>query len=324
MDEYLDCLDEGRGFPAFEWKSPAEVMMAGLRLVYSEKRIFNVRGPVLASKTNEQRFKDHYGANPVVVAHIWGDLQTTNIPKARIKWLKFDMFLMALNFNYRYHRESEREAQFDRSPKTLRKWTWYYLIKVQLLQKQKIVFPEPESFGNTDIIMSVDGVHSLFHEIAHHELSQNREYYSHKLNHAGLCYELGIHLYEPKLIWINGSFAAGPNDKSNFIREHGLRDKLASIGKKALGDKGYTGYSDQCSTFNAFDHPAVKAFKSRAQMRHEQFNGMLKEFSSLVDLFRHEQDKFEVCFESACVICQYRMEHGEPLFDVLAGIQVVE
>ena len=83
-------------------------------------------------------------------------------------------------------------------------------------------------------------------------------------------------------------------------------------------------YSEQCSTFNAFDHPAVKEFKSRAQMRHEQFNGMLKEFSTLVDAFRHEQEKFKVCFEAAAVICQYRMEHGEPLYDILAGISIDE
>ena len=121
--------------------------------------------------------------------------------------------------------------------------------------------------------------------------------------------------------WMNGSFPAGPNDKSNFIREHGLRDKLTEMGKMAVGDKGYTGYPDVCSTFNAFDHKVVKLFKSRAQMRHEQFNGMLKGFSCLDDMFRHEQDKFEVCFEAACVICQCRMEHGEPLCDLLAGLE---
>lgn len=94
------------------------------------------------------------------------------------------------------------------------------------------------------------------------------------------------------------------------------------MGKKAVGDKGHTGYPDVCGTFNAFDHPTVKEFKSRAQMRHEQFNGMLKEFSTLDDRFRHQQEKFEVCFEAAAVICQCRMENGEPLFDLLAGIQM--
>jgi len=56
------------------------------------------------------------------------------------------------------------------------------------------------------------------------------------------------------------------------------------------------------------------------QMRHEQFNGMLKEFSSLDDMFRHEQEWFEVFFEAACLTCQCRMENGEPSFDIRAGI----
>jgi len=110
--------------------------------------------------------------------------------------------------------------------------------------------------------------------------------------------------------------------RQNFTREGGLRDKLGAIGKKAVGDKGHTGCPDKCSTFNALDNPAVKAFKSRAQMCHAQFNGMLKEFSSLDDQFCHEQEWFEVCFEAACVICQHRLENGEPLFDLLAGIQM--
>ena len=320
MDEYIDPIDNGRPFPALSVLSAKEVLKRGLELLFKEGRIHRVTGDPYTSATNIQRFKNHFGANPAVVALIWADLQTTVIAKARITVFKFDMFLMALHFLYRYHRESEREAQYDRSPKILRKWAWYYLIKIQMLQSAKIVFPTAEEVGDVVIFMSVDGTHSLFHEISHHEFSQNRTYFSHKKKHAGLCYELGIHLYESRLVWMNGSFPAGPNDKSNFTREGGLRDKLADMGLMCVGDKGYTGYSEQCSTFNAFDHPAVKEFKSRAQMRHEQFNGMLKEFSSLDNQFRHDQDKFEVCFEAACVICQYRMEHGEPLFDLLAGI----
>ena len=76
--------------------------------------------------------------------------------------------------------------------------------------------------------------------------------------------------------------------------------------------------------FNAHDHPAVKEFKSRVQMRHEQFNGMLKEYCALFDQFRHQQEQFKVCFEAIAVLCQYRMENGEPLFDLLAGIEIDE
>ena len=107
-----------------------------------------------------------------------------------------------------------------------------------MLQSAKIVFPTAEEVGDVVIFMSVDGTHSLFHEISHHEFSQNRTYFSHKKKHAGLCYELGIHLYESRLVWMNGSFPAGPNDKSNFTREGGLRDKLADMGLMCVGDKG--------------------------------------------------------------------------------------
>lgn len=272
-------------------------------------------------KTNAQRFKDHCGANPVVVAAVWEDLQTTTVPRARIKVLKLDAFLESMNFPHRHKRECEREAQFDKSPKTLRKWSWHYLMKTQALKAQKIVFPATNDFGTDTLILSVDGTHCTWNEPSHPEFSQDSKAYSHKKKHAGLCHELGIHLWESKLTWMNGAFYAGANDKSNFIRDGGSQQKLMLIGKKAVGDKGHTGYPDVCSTFNAHDHDAVKEFKSRAQMRHEQFNGMLKEYSTLFDQFRHKKENFEVCFEAASVICQCRMENGEPLFDILAGIE---
>lgn len=323
MDKYINNIDSGKNVPEkLVIHTSRDVLLTGLKLVYSEARIYRVKDDPGESKTNAQRFKDHFGASHIVVALIWKDLQTTSLRRARIKVLKFDAFLEALNFLYRYKRESEREAQFDKSPKTIRKWSWYYLMKIQALKASKIVFPSVEELGNDIWIMTVDGTHSLWNEPSHPEFSQDRKAFSHKKKHAGLCYELGISLFESRLIWMNGSFYAGANDKKNFV-DHGLRDKLEAIGRKALGDKGYTGYPNVCSTFNAFDSDAVKKFKSRGQMRHEQFNGMLKEFSSLADQFRHKQANFDVCFEAACVICQYRMENGEPLFDLLAGVNTV-
>ena len=299
-----------------------EMLKAGLEKVFNVARIHRVKGDPWQSRRNLQRFKDHYGASCYVASQIWNELQTTGIDEARIddcKKLSVDFYLEALNFLYRYSRESERESAFDRSPKTLRKWCWFYLERIQALKASKIVFPT--RFKDSDIwIMTVDGVHCHIREPSHPVYSQDRSFYSFKKNAAGLCYELGIDLYESKLIWMNGPFPAGIQNDKGIFTDRGLMDKLLEVNKKALGGKMYNGYPEACSTFNAFDDPIVKQFKSRAQMRHEQFNGMLKEFCSLADQFRHEQDKFEVCFEAVCVICQYRMEHGEPLFDLLAGI----
>lgn len=175
------------------------------------------------------------------------------------------------------------------------------------------------------MVLDCTGVHSATNGPIHPLFSKDKAFYSHKKKCAGLCCKLGVHLHESKLMWMNGPFRAGPNDNQNFAKggeEEGtcLKEKLESIGKKALGDKTHNGHPDECSTFNAFDDPAVKKFKSRAQMRHEQFNGMMKEFSSLHYCFGHEEAKFAVCFEAVAVICQCRMEIGEPLFNVLAGI----
>jgi hypothetical protein len=49
---------------------------------------------------------------------------------------------------------------------------------------------------------------------------------------------------------------------------------------------------------------------------HETFNSRLKNFHCLDDRFRHGIDKHKICFEAICVIVQYQLENGSPLFDV--------
>ena len=89
------------------------------------------------------------------------------------------------------------------------------------------------------------------------------------------------------------------------------------LGKKAIGDAGYYGHQKQCSTPNANDSAQVKKFKWRALKRHESFNGMTKVFESLSSRFRHPLEKFPIVFEAVCVICQYKIEYEQPLFDIL-------
>jgi len=306
--------------------TPNEILMSGLRLIYTEHRINNVRGDPVVSIRNIQRFKDHFGAKPLVIATLWEDLIGNDVPETLIaehpRELSIDGLLEALHFLYRYRTEAEREATFDKSTKTLRKSCWYYLKRIQALKTKKIVFPD--AFGNDVWIMTVDGTHCKTNEPTHTEFSQDDKYFSHKHKNSGLSYELGIDLFRSNLIWMNGPFPAGQNDKGIFAKPGGLKEKLMAIGKKALGDKGYNGHPDQCSTFNAFDTDAVKALKSRAQMRHEQFNGLIKEYSCLNGRFRHGEKKFAICFEATCVLCQHRLENGEPLFHLLAGIELDE
>jgi hypothetical protein len=54
-----------------------------------------------------------------------------------------------------------------------------------------------------------------------------------------------------------------------------------------------------------------------ALKRHETFNGLTKFFDCLSGRFRHSVDRFKNCFEAVCVICQYQVELGNPLYDIL-------
>ena len=309
----IDCDDASDDADDVVVFAPSEFMDVGLRLVnYTTRRIKRAK-----TKRNIERFIGHFGASPATVAKIWEDLQTTSIDEARVppSMLNMDHYLMALHHLKRYPTDLEREAIFDVDGMRGRQRVWYYVGKIRQLKKEKIVWPA-DNFGSDLWVISVDGVHFWIEEPQHPEWSQDREYYSHKYNKAGLCYELGISLSESKLVWMNGKFKAGRSDNSIFQKE-GLMQKLVSIGKRAIGDGNYVGNPKVISTPNNHDSTPVKLFKSRALKRHEKFNGMIKHFDCLIGRFRHSAARFEDCVEAVCVICQYKLEMGRPLFDIL-------
>jgi hypothetical protein len=203
-------------------------------------------------------------------------------------------------------------------------WIKYFQKKIRRLKAEKIVWPD--DWEEDEIwVVSVDGTHCWIAEPKHPEWSQDKKFYSHKYNKAGISYELAIDLARDRLVWMNGPFRAGKNDVKIF-RHHGLMEKLLATNKKAIGDKGYSGarYRGVVSTWNAHDDYYVKKFKSRALKRHEYFNGMIKRFGCMDGRFRGGPRRFKYYFESICVICQYQLENGMPLYDILIPALVEE
>lgn len=292
-----------------------EILMHGLKYVgYTDRRIARVK----TEKTNIDRFVGHFGSTPVVVATIWEDLQRTQVYLARVppEHLSIDNLLMAMHFLKRYPTELEREAIFDVSASWGRDNAWYYLERVQALKAEKIIWPA-DNFGDDIWVLTVDGIHSWTSEPGHPEWSQDRTFYSHKHGKAGLDYELGISIATQHLVWMNGPFRAGLNDKAVFAQPGGLKAKLRAMGKKGIGDNGYTGHHEQVSTPNSHDSKEVALFKSRALKRHEKFNGLIKNFGCFQGRFHHNRARFKIAFEAVCVICQYQIESDKYLFDVL-------
>ena len=299
--------------PVNHFVSPEEMMKTALRYRgYTERRLKRAKG-----KTNIFRFKHHFGISPVTAVWVYTDLQTTNIPEAKIQGGELDLkyFLMGLHYIRKYPSNEDQGVVFNYSSFWARMKTWEAIKKIRAL-KGKVILWEDEYEQGKRWVLSVDGIHCWFHEPSHPEFSQDPAYYSHKYNKAGLDYELGISLVDNRLLWMRGPFPAGTNDITIF-REEGLLAELKRRKQSAIGDKGYNGEPEYVSTYNAHDNKGVRLFKSRALKRHENFNNLLKQNQILDTRFRHSQEQFAIAFEACCVLAQYRIQGEIPLYDIL-------
>ena len=180
--------------------------------------------------------------------------------------------------------------------------------------------PGHVDFRNEDIpvfLLTVNSVHCRIHEPKHPTKSKDQSYYSHKFKQSGLNYELRISVYDNALVWLNGPFKASQHDLTIFRSANGLKEMIPE-GRKVIADNGYTSAQEHIlSTPNSNDPREVRKFKSRARARHESFNGKIKNFRSLAEQFRHGVTNHKIVFEAVCVICQYQLENGSPLFDAV-------
>jgi len=112
-------------------------------------------------------------------------------------------------------------------------------------------------------------------------------------------------------------FVDGDWPDIKIFAEKGLRAKLKRLGKRVIADKGYQGYPDLISLPNSYDSKEVSKFKSCACCRQEKLNGKIAEFECMNKSgFRHSKAKLQACFEAVAIIVQYKMEMGEPLYNV--------
>jgi DDE superfamily endonuclease len=320
------------------------MLMQGLLMVgFDHHRIQKV-----LRNTNIIRFRSFYGSDPIVYARIWNDLHDGTNEAAFIHTSTATLrhFFMSLFFLKCYPSATQMAAIFRVCEKTARKWCWYFLSKIQALKHTKvtkhnniaitlctiifsilyslsqITWPTQWTQGHPDFcqadlpvfLLTVDGVHCRIEEPQHPTKSKDPSYYSHKFRTAGVDYELGLSVFNNKLVWINGPMKASRHDVTVF-RRAGLRAMIPD-GHRVIGDSGYAGEPTVVSTPNAHDPVMLRRFKSRARARHEAFNGRIKNFKCLDERFRHSLKYHKGAFEATCVIVQYQIENGSPLFDV--------
>lgn len=165
-------------------------------------------------------------------------------------------------------------------------------------------------------VASVDGVHFRIWEP---RKFPSTKWYSQKYNKAGLTYEIAVAIHHNKIVWVNGPFPAGENDKKMFEKPNGLASKLKE-GQLVIGDEGYVGNPEKVGTRNSMDTPRVKDLKKRSKARQETINARLKAFGILNRAFRttgvNRIDRHKAVMEACLTIIQYELDNGSFLFKV--------
>ena len=288
-----------------------EFMLLGLQLCgYSVQTIDRN-----CDATNLSRFKDNYYITPTTCSIVFEDIQSTE-NGARIDKPNPKYWLLALYYLKKYPTKHQMAGFLDVREATALTNSKKYVDALQGLKEMKIKW----IFENGDLderfIVSVDGIHCRIWEP---RLDPSSKWYSKKHNGAGLVYEIGIAIWHNQLVWINGPFPAGQNDWVVFTKENGLKDKIPE-GKKVVGDKIYRHDRTKVGADNEHDDRQVAKFKQRVKARHESGNCRIKSFGIIEGNFRSTGKdrlaKHKAVFEACCVLVQYEMENGRPLFKV--------
>ena len=140
----------------------------------------------------------------------------------------------------------------------------------------------------------------------------DKKWWSHKINAAGLRYEIGISLDTGDIVWVYGPFPCGSNPDVSIFRK-GMKLELCE-NERVIADKGYT--DDSCITPDTIFSPVRKRMHKLFCARHKTVNKRLKQFAVLTTRFRHSVSYHGLCFHAVARITQLSF-NDEPLFDVL-------
>ena len=261
------------------------------------------------------RFCDKFYVGPKTCSEIFLMIQEEALGQHTIEKPNPSHLLLALYYLKKYPTKHELAGFLDSCEETALKHAKRYTSAIAALRLYKIKWIFDEN-TDEDFILSVDGVHCRVFEP---RIDPSTKWFSSKFNKAALSYELGIAIFHDQLVWVSGPHPAATNDITIFKMTDGLMEKIPD-GKIAIGDEGYRGVPDKCATRNSFDTDAVKLFKKRVKARHESFNCRIKAFNVIDQPFRStgesRMEKHEMVFIACCVLVQFEMDGGRPLFKV--------
>jgi hypothetical protein len=197
--------------------------------------------------------------------------------------------------------------------------------RIQALKEEKIFWGD--NLTQKKLFFTVDGIDCRLWEdhFSHPTMTVDPGFCTHKTNSAAFRYEVALAIWQNQIIQVRGPFKAGEwSDKKIFSQDGAdyngdftaCLKSVVPVGSKGIADGGYSGHNNQLSTPNRYDAEPLKKVKRRARARQETLNARLKSYNILNERFRHGLKWHKAAFEAVCVIVQYEMENGHPLFDV--------
>ena len=303
----------------------------------------NRKGRVGSKVVENRNFREYFGTSQNIVQILWKLLVDNDLlpENCQLKHLLWTLFFMKV-----YPKQAPACSGVGGSggavdPKTLCKWAWAFIINIAELEdivvsvidaKLAVLFIfvlllvdsffsnqidfEQRKVGDVynDCLMSVDGTDFQIQQKG--PAVRGNRYGSHKFGgRSGLRYELGICILTSHLVWIQGPYPAGQfNDIAIF--NMCLAHKLDPY-ERVEADNGYCGHVDKVKCpKNANNRLEKRRMQARVRARHETFNGRLKNWGILKQVFRHKVLLHGKVFRACAVITQLMVENGELLFSV--------
>ena len=130
-------------------------------------------------------------------------------------------------------------------------------------------------------------------------------YYSHKINDAGVRYDVALNIATGDIVYWGGGYPAG---KYNDLQQAQMGIlPLLPAGEKILADKGY---NDKKYFIYPIDLRGDNSLIKKITGRHENVNARLKCWGFLRQRFRHGIAMHNRLFSAAIEIDQFKLKHG--------------
>ena len=156
------------------------------------------------TKVLVRRFKSMFGEGPVAINQLFKDCQRKQ-PKFKEKYA-----FMALQWLKTYATEVDLAGRYGCCELTVEKMTKKYVRLFQSFKTSKVRF---SGFDRRIYQFSCDGQNYNTYEF---RMSPSSKWYNHKSHSSGVKYLYACHLYEPRLVYMEGPIPCGVNDISMY------------------------------------------------------------------------------------------------------------